>query len=124
MLNQIIKFAIVGVFAALVDVGTLVVLKELFYVDVLIASAIAFSFSVIVNYLLSMAFVFKGKHQSKIKEFILFTALSIGGLLLNQFILWVGIDLLNIYYLIVKFGAMVIVPFYNFITRKIFLEEK
>ena len=121
---QLVKFAIVGVIAAAVDVGTLVILKELLGVAVLISSALSFAVSVCVNYLLSMAFVFKGKKQSKLKEFIVFVVLSIGGLGINQLVLWVGIELFSIYYLVVKFLAMVIVPIYNFVTRKIFLESK
>lgn len=124
MVLQLIKFAIVGVIAAFVDVGVLVFLKELFGVDVLIASAVSFSVSVTVNYILSMAFVFKSEKQSKVKEFIIFVLLSIGGLGLNQLILWIGVTFTSIYYLVVKFLAMVIVPIYNFITRKIFLEAK
>lgn len=121
---QFFKFAIVGVIAAAVDVGVLVALKELLYVDVLYASAISFCVSVTVNYLLSMSFVFKGKEQSKVKEFIIFVLLSIGGLCLNQLILWVGVSFTSLYYLIVKILAMVIVPIYNFITRKLFLESR
>lgn len=121
---QLIKFAIVGVIAAFVDVGVLVTLKELLHVDVLLASAISFCASVTINYILSMSFVFKGKNQSKLKEFIIFVFLSIGGLLLNQLILWIGVKFMSMYYLIVKLLAMVIVPVYNFITRKIFLESK
>lgn len=124
MLLQLIKFGIVGVIAAIVDVGVLVILKELMSVEVLLASAISFSVSVTVNYILSMAFVFKGKEQSKIKEFVIFVILSAGGLCLNQLILWAGDRFTTIYYLAVKFLAMIIVPIYNFITRKIFLESK
>ncbi len=124
MVFQLLKFAIVGIIAAFVDVGVLVFLKELFSVDVLIASAVSFSVSVTVNYILSMAFVFKSKKQSKVKEFIIFVLLSIGGLGLNQLILWIGVTFTSVYYLVIKFLAMVIVPIYNFITRKIFLEEK
>ena len=124
MLRQILNFAIVGLVAAIVDVGGLILLKEILCVDVLVASAVSFSVSVTVNYICSMKFVFRSKNQSKIKEFLLFVLLSIGGLCLNQLILWVGIDCLSMYYLVVKFLAMVIVPIYNFITRKLFLEAK
>lgn len=124
ILLQLIKFGIVGVIAALVDVGVLVLLKELFRLDVLISSAISFSVSVIVNYILSMAFVFKSKESNKFKEFIIFVCLSIGGLYLNQLILWAGVKFTTIHYLIVKFLAMLIVPIYNFVTRKIFLEKR
>ena len=124
LILQLIKFVVVGVIAAIVDVGVLVILKELLYVDVLFSSAISFGISVTVNYLLSMTFVFKRKDQSRLKEFVVFVSLSIGGLCLNQLILWLGVSFTSIHYLIVKFLAMVIVPIYNFITRKIFLEEK
>ena len=124
MVLQLIKFAIVGVIAAFVDVGVLVALKELLNFDVLIASGISFCVSVTVNYILSMTFVFKSKKQSKLKEFITFVLLSVGGLCLNQLTLWIGTNFTTVYYLIIKFLAMVIVPVYNFITRKIFLESK
>jgi len=124
LILQLIKFAIVGVISAFVDVGVLVALKELAHVDVLVSSAISFCVSVTVNYILSMSFVFKSKKQSKLKEFVIFVFLSIGGLGLNQLILWIGVKFTSVYYLIVKFLAMVIVPIYNFITRKIFLESK
>ena len=121
---QLIKFSIVGVIAAVIDVGVLVLLKELVQISVLLSSAISFCVSVTVNYILSMAFVFKSKEQNKIKEFIIFTSLSIGGLCLNQLILWVGVSFIDIHYLAVKVLAMIIVTFYNFITRKIILEKR
>ena len=124
LLLQLIKFGIVGVIAAIVDVGLLVVLNEIFYVDVILSSAVSFTVSVVVNYILSMKFVFKGKKQSKTKEFVIFVLLSVGGLLINQIIMWIGVKILSIYYLAVKIFAMIFVPLYNFITRKIFLETK
>ena len=121
---QLIKFGIVGVIAAVIDFGTLMLLKEVLHLDVLVASAMAFSLSVIANYILSMLFVFKGSENGKVKEFILFVLLSIGGLLLNQFIMWVGTEMLTVYYIGVKMFACIFVPVYNFVTRKIFLEKK
>ena len=124
MIAQLIKFGIVGVIAALVDVGVLVALKELFSFEVLVASTVSFSVSVCINYLLSMAFVFKSKTQNKIREFVIFVLLSIGGLGINQLILWIGTYLASVYYLIAKALSLVIVPVYNFVTRKIFLEKR
>ena len=121
---QIVKFGIVGILAAVVDVGVLTLLKEVFAVDVLFASAVSFSASVVVNYVCSMRFVFRGKQQSKWKEFLIFVCLSVGGLLLNQLIMWLGVEWLSAHYLLVKILAMLIVPIYNFITRKLFLESK
>ena len=124
LIIQLIKFGIVGVIATLIDLAVLMVLKEFMNVDVLAASAVAFSVSVIANYILSMLFVFKSRGNSKVKEFLVFVILSIGGLLLNQFIMWIGTEIMTAYYLWVKAFALVFVPIYNFITRKIFLEKK
>ncbi|MBQ2932971.1 MAG: GtrA family protein, partial [Clostridia bacterium] len=104
--------------------AVLMLLKEFMHVDVLVASAVAFSVSVIANYILSMLFVFESRGNSKVKEFLVFVVLSVGGLLLNQFIMWIGTKIMTVYYLWVKVFALVFVPIYNFITRKIFLEKK
>ena len=124
LIIQLIKFGIVGVIATFVDLGVLLLLKEVMNVEVLLASALAFSVSVIANYILSMLFVFEGGEGNKLKEFLVFVALSIGGLLINQFIMWIGTEIMTAYYLWVKAFALVFVPIYNFITRKIFLEKK
>ena len=124
LIIQIVKFGFVGVIAAAIDVGVLVLFTEVFGADVLISSGISFCVSVIANYILSMKFVFKSKGQSKLKEFTVFVLLSVGGLCINQFIMWLGTEKFSFYYLAVKFAAMVIVPIYNFITRKVFLEKK
>lgn len=124
LIIQLIKFGIVGVIATVIDFGVLMVLKEHMHIDVLVASAVAFTASVIVNYILSMLFVFKGSENGKVKEFIVFVTLSIGGLLINQFIMWIGTEMLAVYYIWVKISACVFVPIYNFVTRKIFLEKK
>ena len=124
LIIQLIKFGIVGVVATVIDFGVLMFLTEILHIDVLVSSAVAFSVSVIANYILSMLFVFKGGKNGKVKEFILFVVLSIGGLLINQFIMWLGTEIMTAYYLWAKVFALVFVPIYNFVTRKIFLEKK
>lgn len=124
LISQIIKFGIVGVIATAIDFSILAMLKEVFNVAVLVASVVSFSVSVFANYILSMLFVFKSTRENKIKEFVIFVALSIGGLLLNQLVMWLGTEFASIYYLWVKVFASILVPIYNFVTRKVFLEKK
>jgi putative flippase GtrA len=71
-----------------------------------------------------MAFVFQSNKQNKLKEFILFVLLSVGGLCLNELILWIAVYFSSVYYLVAKLFATMIVMVYNFVTRKIFLESK
>ena len=124
LIIQLIKFGIVGVIATIIDFAVLIFLKEVFKADVLLASALSFAVSVVANYFLSMLFVFKGNKENKVREFITFVLLSIGGLLINQFVMWVGTEIFSLYYLGVKIFACVFVPVYNFITRKVLMEKE
>ncbi len=120
---QIIRFGVVGGIAFIIDYITLVVCKEVLGLNVLISAAIAFTVSVIANYILSVKWVFDvDKNKSKQKNFIIFVIFSIIGLGLTELIMWFGTDIIKISYLIVKIVATAIVMVFNFITRKLFLE--
>lgn len=124
LLLQIFKFAIVGGIAFVIDYVTLIICKEVFHLHTLISAAIAFTVSVIVNYILSVKWVFDvNKNNSSKRNFIIFIVFSLMGLGLTELIMWIGEDLLHISYLIVKIVATIIVMIFNFITRKIFLEK-
>ena len=59
LIEQIMKFGIVGVLCFAIDYGLMIFLTEVFGISYLISSGISFSVSVIVNYKLSLKFVFK-----------------------------------------------------------------
>ena len=123
LFEQLVKFGIVGVIAFLIDYGVLFVLTEYAGIYYLISGAISFTVSVIFNYLASMKYVFAGKEDmSKKKEFAVFVVLSVIGLGINQILMWLGVDMLHIYYMVTKIFATAFVMVYNFVTRKIFLE--
>lgn len=121
---QIFKFGFVGGIAFIIDYAVLIFCKEVLNLDVLISAAIAFSISVVFNYILSIKWVFDvNQEKSKSKNFILFIVFSIIGLILTEVIMHVGVKVLDFNYLIVKIVATAIVMVFNFITRKIFLEK-
>jgi len=122
LMRQFVKFSFAGIIASLTDVALLALLKEVFEIEVMIASAISFCVAVIVNYILSMTFVFKSKNSNKAGEFTTFVLLSVGGLCINQLIMYFGAVYMSFYYLLIKVVAMVIEGIYNFVTRKIFIE--
>ena len=125
LIEQMIKFGFVGFLCFFIDYGIMVLLTEVAGVVYLVASACSFTVSVIVNYILSVTFVFEtDKEKSRIKEFIVFVFLSIIGLGINQLCMWFGVELLHISYLIVKIGATAVVMVYNFISRKLIIEKK
>ena len=125
LIEQMIKFGFVGFLCFFIDYGIMVVLTEVAGIVYLVSSACSFTVSVIVNYILSVTFVFEtDKEKSRIKEFIVFVFLSIIGLGINQLCMWFGVELLHISYLIVKIGATAVVMVYNFISRKLIIEKK
>lgn len=123
LVSQIFKFLVVGGIAFVIDYSLLFALTEFFKIHYLVSSVISFSVSVIFNYIASVAWVFEvDKEKNKVNNFILFIVLSIIGLLINQFVMWIGVSTFNMYYMIVKIIATAVVMVFNFITRKIFLE--
>ena len=124
LIEQIMKFGIVGVLCFAIDYVLMIFLTEVFGISYLISSGISFSVSVIVNYKLSLKFVFKtDENRNKIIEFIIFVVLSVIGLGINQVLMWICVDKLHIFYMISKIGVTAVVMVYNFITRKLILEK-
>ncbi len=123
LLIQIFKFGIVGGIAFVIDYVSLIVCKEVFHLNTLLAAAIAFTISVIYNYIASVKWVFDvNKEKNEKTNFVIFIVLSIVGLIITEIIMWFGTDVMKISYLIIKIVATAIVMVFNFITRKMFLE--
>lgn len=146
LIEQILKFGVVGVVCFLIDFAITNVVAAILRVSMgmgtgkaaLIGAFFGFVISVVINYILSMKFVFERRDDmSRRREFIIFTILSLVGLVINEAIIKVSIDVIyeNWMWLktllspaLVTAGAKIIatgvVMVYNFITRKIFLEKK
>lgn len=138
LIDQILKFGVVGFIAFFIDFGIFKLLSSVFGVYYLIANFFGFTISLIFNYVASMTFVFERKENAdRRKEFVIFTILSVIGLLLNELIIFICIEgIYNHLPLFMEymsrqwaetFGKVVatgIVMVYNFVTRKIFLEKK
>jgi putative flippase GtrA len=109
----------VGVVSVCVDYALMMFLVEFAEVNYFAASAFSYIFSVFVNYILSMRFVFRGRENvGKGKEVIIYFMLSFIGLGLNQMIMLLAVDLFGLYYGIAKWFATILVGWYNFISRK------
>lgn len=125
LIAQIMKFGVVGVICFFIDYGLMIFLTEAMNISYLISSGISFTVSVIVNYILSLKYVFVAEEgNNKIVEFLIFVLLSTFGLGINQLLMWMCVERLNIFYMISKIAVTGIVMVYNFITRKLILEKK
>lgn len=125
LLNQILKFGVVGGLAFIIDYGILMFLTEVFHINYLISTTISFIVSVIFNYIMSIFWVFDvDENKNRTTVFSVFIILSVIGLLLNDLFMWIFVDGMSIHYLIAKIIATLLVMIYNFITRKLFLEKR
>ena len=125
LIEQVMKFVIVGGLSFVLDFIIYYVLTNFFSVYYLVAGFFSFTLSHIFNYLMSMKFVFKSKEDlKKTHEFAIFATLSVMGLGLNLLSLFILVDLFKMNDLIAKVFVAGIVMVFNFVTRKIFLEQK
>lgn len=138
LINQILKFGVVGFFCFLIDFGLTTGLTNIFGVHYSISKFLGFVISAVVNYILSIKYVFtKKKEMDQKKEFTVFLVLSAFGLIINEIVMFVCIDGIYVHSdalrkvisdkLMVSIAAIIatgIVMVYNFISRKLFLERK
>ncbi len=123
LLNQILKFGLVGGTAFAIDYVLLYFCTEFLHIHYLISSIISFTVSVIFNYILSIKWVFDVKKKQDVKDFVIFIILSVIGLGINSLIMYVMVEKFGVYYMFSKIVSTAVVMVYNFITRKIFVEK-
>ncbi|MBE6679115.1 MAG: GtrA family protein [Ruminococcaceae bacterium] len=125
LFRQLFSFGIVGVICFFIDFGLMVLLTDCFHVWYIISGAISFTVSTIVNYLLSMAFVFvQRKAIKKQTEFIVFCIMSVIGLVFNELLMLLFVETFALHYTLSKIITTVIVMIYNFVSRKLIFEKK
>jgi putative flippase GtrA len=117
---QFVRYIFVGGGAAVVDAGTLYVLSVRWGVNHLIAAAFGFFLGLLVNYVISIAWVFetKGKYS---QELLLFSLIGAGGLILTEIIMWAAVDLAKSPIMLGKLIALFLVLIWNFGMRKKFV---
>ena len=120
---QIFKFLIVGGIATIIDWFVYYILYNFLGVNPLVANVVSFVVSVIYNYIASVKWIFNvDKEKSKKRIFIEFIVLSTIGLAITEVLLYLFISI-SMHKMLAKIIATAIVMVFNFITRKIFLEN-
>lgn len=133
LIEQVVKFGIVGIIALIIDVALLNLLM-LAHLNNVIAGTISFVISLIFNYIASMKYVFKHREDmAKWMELLIFVISAVIGLLINDLIIWAStLGLAEslrgsaIYVLRTNIGkliATVVVAVWNFIIRKWLLDD-
>lgn len=122
---QFVRYTFVGGAAFAIDFGMLFLLTEYLGVYYLVSAAISFLLGLMVNYLLSVKWVFyKHTFTNPALEFLLFAVIGVIGLFINEFFLWVFTQKFMLYYLLSKIITAIIVYLWNFLARKALLFSK
>lgn len=121
--RQFLKFALVGFASLAVEYLFLGYFLQALSMDYLLATTIAFIISIVVNYILSMKYVFSHKEDmSRKREFTIFAVLSAIGLGLNDLYMFIGVGLLNVGTMAMKLISTFFVTWYNYFSRRKFLD--
>lgn len=112
---QVFKFGVVGSFGALTYYSLLLGMVELWNVPVLVATSIAFALVVIETYILHYHWTFRSDaaHSAVAPRFVFMT---VTGFFLNFAIMYVGVTLARINYLVVQTLAIGVVVTWNFLV--------
>lgn len=119
---EVFRFLMVGGSCFLLEYFLLFALTEFAGFDPLISAPIAFTVSLIVNYILCVYVVFHAENQSG-RQMFFFILTSIMGLGINQLVMWFFIDIIGIWYMFAKVIASAIVMIWNYFTKRYILKK-
>ncbi len=114
---KFLKFAIVGFSGLIVDFGITYVCKELFKIQKYISNSIGFTAAATSNYVLNRIWTFQSKDPEIMIEYSEFLIISLIGLGINNFILWLIITKFKLNFYLSKLFAIGVVTIWNFLAN-------
>jgi putative flippase GtrA len=122
LLVQFFRYGFVGGIAFACDFGTLWGATSLLGLHYLISNIVGFSSGLLVNYWLSVHWVFEQRKFSRNSvQFGLFALVGMVGVGLNELVLWLLTERVGLHYLVSKIAATVLVYLWNFSARKVLI---
>ena len=116
-LLKFLKFGIVGFTGLFVDFGVTYVCKEWLKIQKYIANSIGFTVAASTNYILNRVWTFKSQDPNIALEYTEFFIISLIGLAINNFILWVILTKFKINFYLAKLFAIAVVTVWNFLAN-------
>lgn len=118
--REIGRFLLVGGGCFVFEYVLLYSLTEFGGISYLISAAVAFTLSLILNYILCTAVVFHAGNRSR-KEMLLFAVTSLLGLGINQVTMWFFVEITGLWYMFAKVIASAVVMVWNYVTKRYIL---
>jgi len=121
ILNQLVRYAVVGGIAAIVDIVFFTIFSNYLEINYKIAILLSFSLGTLTNFVICNAFVF---HRNSLPIWLVCIrhyVLSLGGLVINGLVIMFIVDVLNFKHLLyAKLIATAIAFLCNFLLIKFF----
>lgn len=114
IITRLSRYSITGIISGTVDLILLIILVELFNIYYLLAAAVAFMATHSMAYLINSKWGFRDSTAGRIKGYYYFIFFGVVGIGLTIILLRIGVELLNIHYIIARIFVGIIVGIYNF----------
>jgi len=116
-LVKFLKFGIVGFSGLFVDFATTYVCKEWLKIQKYIANSIGFTVAASSNYFLNRVWTFKSQDPNIAMEYTEFIIISLIGLGINNFIIWLILKRFKVNFYLAKLVAVGVVTVWNFLAN-------
>jgi|TARA_B100001964_G_scaffold158689_1_gene174299 putative flippase GtrA len=116
------RYFLVSVAALAIDYALLIGLTELFGVHYLVSNLVALAAGITAAYVGSLLWVFKRRRlHNRTAEYVIFAIVGVGGLGVNEAVLWLLTDFAGLHYALSKIGASGLSFVFNYVVRKVLL---
>ena len=116
------RYLLASTMALILDAGIYIGLIRLFEVHYLVAAPVGFVFGVVAIYALSISWVFTDRRLTNVRaEFGIFVLIGVAGLLLNEAIIYYGVETVSLSYEVAKLVSAAMIFGVNFCARKVIL---
>lgn len=121
--KQLFRFGFSGIVVTLLDFAIVYLLGTYTGFPVLVVTFLSYLVSMVVNYFLTVKWVFEtdGNHKRNMTVFFVLGIVALG---ITQLVMWLGTSVFDYYFMAVKVVATISVNVFNFISRKLLLERR
>ena len=117
----ILRYLVMAVFCVCFELGTFILVNTVLGLSYLIATPISMAVGIVLNWVLSRKYVFKGSKYKSHVEFTLVAAASLVGAGIQLIVISIFVEHLKLPAIVGKLVAIMITFFWNFWFRKRFV---
>ncbi len=120
MIEQFIKFCIVGGSGVFVDFGITYLSKELLHLNKYVANSLGFLLAASTNYVLNRIWTFHNEDPDIASQYLRFLGIALIGLAINNLTIYLLNDRFKLNFYLSKLFAIGVVTFWNFFMNYLF----